>query len=351
MTESFWRGRRVLVTGSTGFKGAWLALWLEQLGARVTGLGLRPESKRGVYTALQPWPSLTQHEVDIRDADAVARAARESDPEIVFHLAAQALVPRGYADPIGTYLANVMGSVNILEALRPAPATVAVVVVTSDKVYANTGDGRAFVESDPLGGHDPYSNSKACVELVVESWRAAFGDRCAWRLATARAGNVIGGGDRAPMRLVPDTIEALETGQPVPLRHPAASRPWQFVLEPLAGYLLLAQRLAEGDGVPSTFNFGPPLDAESVPVSSVVERICERWGSGSWVQVESGTGTEMPALRLDSSRATRVLGWRLRLSLDAALRLTVDWYRAQQGVEPLRSLSLDQIEGYAAAPA
>ena len=349
MSDSFWRGRRVLVTGSTGFKGAWLALWLEQLGAKVTGLGLSPESSRGVYAALEPWTSLTHHEVDLRDSEAVARAARRADPEIVFHLAAQALVPRGYADPIGTYAINVMGTINLLEALRPAAAA-AVVVVTSDKVYANSGDGRAFVESDPLGGHDPYSNSKACVELVVEGWRAAFGDACAWGLATDRAGNVIGGGDRAAARLVPDTIDALEQGRPVPLRHPAASRPWQFVLEPLRGYLLLAQRLAERQDTPPAINFGPPLDADPVPVSAVVERICDRWGSGSWVEVTSETGREMVALRLDSSRATQVLGWRPRLSLDDALRLTVDWYRAQQSQETLRSLSLDQIEGYAAIP-
>ncbi len=340
-----WSGKRVLVTGHTGFKGAWLSLWLEMLGAKVTGLSLPPEHPEGVFQALAPWSSLRSSMGDIRDRDLVARVVEESDPDIVFHLAAQSLVRRGYADPVLTYDTNVLGTVNLLDAIPRAPALRAIVVVTTDKVYRSGRTAAPFREEDPLGGSDPYSNSKACVELMVDAWRRSFlaEDRC--RVATARAGNVIGGGDQAPDRLVPDVFRALSSGEPVRLRHPAAVRPWQFVLEPLSGYLLLAQRLLRDPDFPPAVNFGPSEESWR-PVAEVVNYVLDAWGSGSWVHDERPSPRETAELRLDSSLAQRELEWHDRLDLPTALDWTIDWRRNQLHGADMRAFSMTQLEQF-----
>jgi CDP-glucose 4,6-dehydratase len=342
----FWRDRRVLVTGHTGFKGAWLALWLNRLGARVTGLALPPEHSCGMFQAAGPWPGLDMAPVDLRDAAAVGKRVADADPDVVFHLGAQALVRRGYADPTGTFTTNVGGTVNLLSACASAPRLAAVLVVTSDKVYSNDDRGRAFRESDPLGGADPYSCSKASAELAVTAWRSMSrtGDRPAF--ATARAGNVIGGGDWAADRVVPDVFRALASSQPVRLRYPEAVRPWQHVLEPLSGYLLMAQQLSLAPAtVPTSLNFGPARDA-CCSTGALVDAVLAEYGSGEWVEDELAHPREHVALLLDSTRAREHLGWCPRLELIDAVRWTVAWRRAQLDGDDMRAFSLRQLGAY-----
>ena len=341
-----WRGRRVLVTGHTGFKGAWLVLWLEQLGADVTGLALAPRDPTGAWSALAPWPAVRSHEIDVRDLAAVRNVVHAAKPEVIFHLAAQAIVREGFDDPVGTYATNLGGTVNLLEAVRSQVSVQAVVVVTSDKVYENPGTNHAFTEQDRLGGTDPYSSSKACAELAVAAWRRSFLAGDVPGLTTARAGNVLGGGDRGRDRLAPDVQHALRTGSPVRLRHPDATRPWQFVLDPLRGYLLVAQHLLAGGAPPlHAVNFGPS-DASGTTVRDIVERLQSLWGSGSWEKVDSTGGQEAPYLRLNTSLADRALGWRPRLDLQRALEWTVAWWRAEAGGEDLRALAVAQLREY-----
>jgi CDP-glucose 4,6-dehydratase len=344
--DGFWAGRRVLVTGHTGFKGAWLTLWLQQLGAEVAGFALAPDDDRSTFPALGPWPGLHSIIGDLRDPNAVAAAVRETEPEVVFHLAAQALVRRGYAEPFDTYHVNVVGTANLLEQLRRAPSVRAVVVVTSDKVYANTGAARPFAEGDPLGGSDPYSASKALAELLVEGWRAGLGDAPQLAVSTARAGNVIGGGDRGAERLLPDAWRALERGAPLRLRYPEATRPWQFVLDPLHGYILLAERLVcDPSHAPEAVNFGPD-DGSSTTVREVVERLFRVAGAGRWEPADEPAPPEARSLALDSALARRVLGWTARVPLDAALEWTAMWWRARERGEDLRALALYQLAAY-----
>lgn len=342
--HSYWLGRRVLLTGHTGFKGAWLALWLEQLGAQVTGLALPPEDDKSTFTALSPWPGLDHHVVDLRDAAAVLALVEATDPDVILHLGAQALVRRGYHDPVGTYAVNVMGTLNVLRASMAAPSLRAILVITSDKVYASSEGDRPYREADPLGGRDPYASSKACAELVVQAWRRSFAGTVG--LATCRAGNVIGGGDRGQDRLLPDAWRALEAQQPLRVRHPDATRPWQFVLEPLWGYLAQARRLAtDPSGVPEALNFGPATTA-GASVAEVVEAVFSLWGGGQWEREVVGQPWEAPSLHLDSSLAERALGWRARMSLDLSLQWTVDWWRCQRDSGDLRQLALGQIKAY-----
>lgn len=345
--SSFWDGRRVLVTGHTGFKGAWLALWLQRKGAAVTGFALPPDDERSAFPALAPWPGLTSVMGDVRDPAAVAAVLGRSDPEVVFHLAAQALVRRGYADAFETYHTNVVGTANVLHQLAAAPSVRAVVVVTSDKVYAQIGAARAFVEDDVLGGHDPYSASKALTELLVAGWRSRAGeDGRRPAVSTARAGNVIGGGDRGPDRLLPDAWRALEAGTPLVLRYPAATRPWQFVLDPLQGYLRLAECLVDQPaGVPAAVNFGPG-GGGAPTVREVAQRVFELWGSGSVEVGPASTLHEAPTLSLDAGLARRALGWAPRLDLDTALEWTLAWWRGADRGEDLRALATGQIEAY-----
>lgn len=341
--SDLWRGRRVLITGHTGFKGAWLALWLEQLGAVVSGLALPADDPDAAFHALRPKLDLDLN-VDIRDRHAVMSALAEARSEVVFHLAAQALVSASLRDPIGTYETNVLGTVNVMAAAVEAGAQ-SVVVVTSDKVYANDGSGRPFTEIDTLGGGDPYSASKACADIAAQSWRAMVADSPT-TIAVARAGNVIGGGDISADRLLPDVFRAVRAGEPVQLRRPNAIRPWQFVLEPLWGYLLLAQHvLMAKDKSRAIVNFGPPA-ASCRPVQDVVELALGLWGSGSWVSSDAELVREASVLKLDSTIAEKTLGWRSKLDLARTVSLTVDWWRTSSAGEDCRALALSQIEEF-----
>lgn len=347
LTPEFWHGRRVLVTGHTGFKGAWLSLWLDSLGARVTGLALPPEQEPSLFELLAPWSGSASVFADIRERPAVSRAVAEAEPEVIFHMAAQALVRRSYREPALTFAINVMGTIHLLEAARAISGLKAVVLVTSDKVYLNTGAGEAFREEDRLGGRDPYSSSKACTELVAVAYRQNFFATGGPGLATARAGNVVGGGDWAEDRLVPDFLRALKAGVPLRLRNPQAVRPWQHVLEPLRGYLMLAEKLAGASAtVPAALNFGPD-GGDARPVAWVAERLGEAWqGAKGWEPDTGANPSEASTLTLDAGLAKEVLGWCPRLTVEEALDWTVAWHKAQQAGEDMRAVSLAQIARY-----
>ncbi len=344
--ERFWAGRRVLVTGHTGFKGAWLALWLESLGASVTGLADGVPTEPSLHALARVASGVSEVRADVRDAAAVREAVVGVAPSVVFHLAAQPLVRRSYAAPAETFAVNVQGTAHVLDAAREAGGVEALVVVTSDKCYAPLDSGWGHRETDPLGGHDPYSASKAAAELVSAAYRTSYG----LPLATARAGNVIGGGDWGADRLLPDVMAAALGGTPVALRAPDAVRPWQHVLNPLAGYLLLAERLASGDGdACGAWNFGPPVD-DAVPVRALIERLSVLWGGELAVAAQPGEHPrETATLRLDSTRARVKLGWRPEWELGEGLRAIVDWYRAHERGADLRETTLAQIAAYQAA--
>jgi CDP-glucose 4,6-dehydratase len=345
--HDFWRGRRVSITGHTGFKGAWLSLWLQSMGAEITGLSRCPLTAPSLYELARVGERMQEREVDIRDGRAVTEALAESRPEIVVHMAAQPMVRRSLLEPVLTYEVNVMGTVNVLEAARLIGEQVrAVLVVTSDKCYENTGEAsQRFREDDPLGGHDPYSSSKACAEIVSAAYRRSFfGGEAAPRLASARAGNVIGGGDWGEDRLLPDAVRALESGQPLLVRNPHAVRPWQHVLNPLAGYLLLAQALCERPDASRAWNFGP-RSGDAMPVQWMIERLSELWGGAlQWEVDERSNPPEATRLELDSGAAESGLGWRPSLGLAEALELFVDWQAARLSGEDMRSVTLSQIE-------
>lgn len=346
---SAWRGRRVLVTGHTGFKGAWLSLWLSELGAELQGLALSPDTRPNLVSLLDPTADPELGIVDLLDAEAVARRVADAEPEVVFHLGAQSLVPRAHQDPTGTYATNVLGTVHLLEALRESPATRAVVVVTSDKVYEPSADGTPHRETDRLGGHEPYATSKAACELVVRAYAASFFATTGPAIATARAGNVIGGGDWAPDRVIPDLVRAWTADDAVALRYPDAVRPWQHVLDPLHGYLMLAERLLSDPGSsPSTLNFGPDPDGDC-RVGELVDRLAASLGGKAARRATEGSAAvETHVLRLSSARATDVLGWRPVLGLDDAIDWTATWYRTHRDGEDMRKISIGQIEEYAA---
>lgn len=345
LDPSVWRDRRVLLTGHTGFKGAWLALWLECLGARVTGLSLPPESPDGAFAQLAS-EDADSRMGDIRDAELVREIMADARPSVVLHLAAEAIVRRAYRDPAATFATNVMGTVNVLEAVRTCEDVTAVLVVTSDKVYENASDEPA-TESDPLGHVDPYSSSKACAELLVRAWRASYFEPQGRTVLTARAGNVIGGGDTAADRLVPDALRAAAAGRPVRVRNPRSIRPWQHVLDPLHGYLLFVQRALQGDTTaPHALNFGP--DEPSWTVLEVIEHLHRALGSGA-VELDPERGpAEAATLLLDSELAKRTLGWRPVLPTEEALEWTADWQVALRSGETVRSTALAQIEEFEA---
>jgi len=348
----FWRGKRVLLTGHTGFKGSWLALWLRRLGAQVYGFALPPDSLPSLHAALPAEARALSVGGDIRDAQAVAQAVARVRPEIVLHLAAQPLVRASYADPLTTFATNVMGTAYLLEALRGVDTVRAVVNVTTDKVYRNLEWAWPYREDDALGGHDPYSASKAASELVSASYRDAFLAKRGVAVATARAGNVIGGGDWSADRLVPDAVRAWQAGTPLLIRRPQALRPWQHVLEPLAAYLLLAEKLWAQPALAGAYNFGPD-SSEAAPVEEVVNLAAQAYGGGTWHTEETATGPhEAGWLALEVARARSVLGvgsrWKLQEGVQRALR----WYRRHaQGATALVLCHKDIDDFEAAAPA
>lgn len=345
---AFWSGRRVLLTGHTGFKGSWLLEWLQEMGAEVTGLALESEGPAALYSSLHGETHLGAEIADLRDQARVADIVIRARPEIVFHLAAQSLVRRGYADPIGTFAINIDGTRNVLEALRRAGSARAIVVTTTDKVYRNDGRPRAFTETDPLGGDDPYSRSKAICELVVAGYRAHF-EQAGCGIATARAGNVIGGGDWAEDRLIPDAMRAWGRGEKLFVRRPDATRPWQHVLEPLRGYLVLAERLAAGEALAPAYNFGPAEAPASV--RAVLERAASRFEAPRTEFAQRIEGPhEAATLALDPRLAARDLGVAPVWSLDETVRRTADWYRGFfAGADPRHLVAADRAAFLASA--
>jgi len=351
MVTSNWEGRRVLVTGHTGFKGGWLALWLWALKAHVCGFALAPPTEPNLFTALRLEQLIDNKRGDIRDSQAFLQCVQQCEPEVVFHLAAQPLVRQSYADPVGTYLTNVIGTANVLEAVRHTPSVRTVVVITTDKCYRNNEWAWGYREVDALGGHDPYSSSKACVEILTASYRDSFFSKNASdhavALATARAGNVIGGGDWSTDRLIPDLIRGFISQHPTHIRYPNAIRPWQHVLEPVAGYLKLAEKLREREkGFDAAWNFGPSED-ESFTVAEIASAMAAKWGNGAtWIRDEVPNLHEAKVLRLDASKARTELNWKPRLTMADALDWVVSWFKAWKAGQDMRTVTLDQIASY-----
>jgi len=350
MDPAIWSGRKVFVTGHTGFKGGWLALWLQQMGADIQGYALEPPARPSMFEVAGVGRGLHSTIGDIRDLEKLASQMAQFKPEVVFHLAAQPLVRPSYSDPVGTYSTNVMGTVHVLEAIRRVGSVEAAVVVTSDKCYENSEWVWGYRETDPMGGFDPYSNSKGCTELVTAAYRRSFfspgaTDARGMPLASARAGNVIGGGDWATDRLVPDFIRAMTRQESIRVRNPHAQRPWQHVLEPLGGYLLLAERLlsAGGQRYASGWNFGPN-DSDAIPVSALVEKLTSLWGPGAAFAIDAGEHLhEAALLKLDCSKAHALLGWQPRLNVDTALAWTVEWHKEMQAGANMREVTMAQI--------
>lgn len=343
----FWQGKRVFLTGHTGFKGSWLSLWLQSMGAHVHGFALNPPTEPSLFAEAKVAQGMTSTIGDVRDYDAVFSALQSCSPDIVLHLAAQPLVRYSYQAPVETYATNVMGTVHVLEAARQIGCVRAIVNVTTDKCYENREWVWGYREDEPMGGYDPYSNSKGCSELVTSAYRRSFFHDSGIALGSARAGNVIGGGDWAMDRLVPDILRALEKRQPVVIRNPHSTRPWQHVLEPLSGYLVLAEKLFnEGQAYAEGWNFGPH-DDDARPVQWIVERMVEAWNdSGSW-RLDGGQNPhEANYLKLDISKARARLGWKPRWDLAAALERIIVWHRAWLAGDDVRALSLAQIEQY-----
>lgn len=355
VSPEFWSGKRVFLTGHTGFKGSWLALWLQRLGAELTGYALAPPTQPSLFEVARVGQGMRSVIADIRDLAELADAVAQARPQIVIHMAAQPLVRHSYNHPVETYATNVMGTVHLLEAIRFAPDVRVAINVTTDKCYENHGRPEGYREGEPLGGYDPYSNSKACSELVTAAYRSSFFNPADYArhgvgLASARAGNVIGGGDWAQDRLIPDVIQAFIAHRPAVIRNPHATRPWQHVLEPLSGYLLLAERLWHaGPAHAEAWNFGPdPADAQ--PVEAIVRTLAARWGSGAHWEVDARTHPhEAHELRLDIGKARSKLGWQPRWTLDTALDHIVHWVRAHQSGADMRELTLAQIDAYTAA--
>jgi CDP-glucose 4,6-dehydratase len=352
MNPAFWRGKRVLLTGHTGFKGSWLALWLQSMGAQLAGYALAPPTHPSLFEMALVGQGMHSVLGDIRDLAALQAVLAEHQPEIVIHMAAQALVRASYQNPVETYATNVMGTVHLLEAVRNTPGVKAVVNITTDKCYENREWVWGYRENEPMGGYDPYSNSKGCAELVTAAYRSSFFNTKAYAqhgvaLASVRAGNVIGGGDWAQDRLLPDILSAFAQGQPARIRNPHAIRPWQHVLEPLRGYLTLAERLYEsGPDYAEGWNFGP-LDEDAKEVGWIVEHMAGLWGTDAKWSVDAGEHPhEAHYLKLDISKARSRLHWQPALRLPQALQLIIDWAQQQRAGADMRAFTLSQIQHY-----
>jgi CDP-glucose 4,6-dehydratase len=346
----FWSQRRVFITGDTGFKGAWTCLLLKHLGADVVGFALPPKTDSDLFKVAKVAEKVSHQDGDIRDLSSLVSAVDQARPDIVIHMAAQSLVRPSYTDPLETYAVNVMGTAHLLEAVRKVPGVAAALVVTSDKCYENREWAWGYRENEALGGYDPYSSSKGCAELVTASYRNSFlaGQNC--NVATARAGNVIGGGDWAADRLVPDAIRAFSRNEPLSIRNPHAVRPWQHVLEPITGYLILLERLVgRGAAFAEAWNFGPGGDSE-ISVGEVVERLVSLWGANArWVADKGVHPHEAGFLKLDCSKSRQRLGWRPTTQVDDALRMSVDWYRACHAGADMSAFTLHQIREFLGA--
>ncbi len=347
--SAFWRDKRVFLTGHTGFKGSWLSLWLHQLGARVVGYALPPVSVPNLFEHARIAELVRDQVGDIRDYPRLLEVVREARPEVVIHMAAQALVRPSYDDPIGTYATNVMGTVHLLEAVRHVGGVRVVIIVTSDKCYENNEWDWGYRETDPMGGYDPYSSSKGCCELAVSSFRRSFFPLESFHkhgtaVASVRAGNVIGGGDWATDRLIPDLLRSIEARQPIVVRYPKAIRPWQHVLEPLSGYLLLARNLWEhGPEFAGSWNFGP-YDQSCRPVGWIVDQLIKRWGGNiDCVQKEVPGRHEATFLKLDCSKAMGRMGWRPGLTIEQTLDMIVSWHKDDHAGMDMRKKSMEQI--------
>ncbi|MBI5024574.1 MAG: CDP-glucose 4,6-dehydratase [Candidatus Omnitrophica bacterium] len=351
--KNFYKGKRVLLTGHTGFKGGWLSLWLLKLGANVGGYALKPSSNSGLYKVLGLERRMESVTGDVRNKKEVQSLFKEFRPEIVIHMAAQALVRRSYEDPVTTLETNIMGTVNVLEACRNFPSVRSIINVTSDKCYENHGRNRAYRENDPMGGHDPYSSSKGCSELVTAAYIRSFfnpqkyGKDHKTALASVRAGNVIGGGDWSKDRIIPDCVRAVLSSESLVIRYPQAIRPWQHVLEPLYGYLLLAKKLYQnGPAFSGAWNFGPRKKSEK-PVKWIVEEVNELWDGRLSVEVEKQRQPhESICLRLNSKKSESLLGWHPKMELAYALKETVEWYKAWHKNQDMWGYSVNQVENY-----
>jgi CDP-glucose 4,6-dehydratase len=344
--ERSYRGRKVLITGHTGFKGGWLALWLNSLGAEVHGLSLDPPTEPSFFCTTGLDQRVEWTKGDIRKRESIREAVKESDPEMIFHLAAQPIVRESYSDPIGTFETNILGTANVLDAVRSNPGIKGCLCITSDKCYENQEKGLAFQEADPMGGADPYSASKGAAEIVISSYRRSF-FRTGALISSARAGNVIGGGDWAKDRLVPDCIRSLQKGETIVLRNPDAVRPWQHVLDPLNGYLTLgAMMLGDDRQAEGAWNFGPPAGKEAT-VEELVRILVDEWRAGGWrVEPSDDLKKESRCLRLDSTKARRELGWRSVWDVRTSVRRSVDWYRQNADGADMWKFSLSQIADF-----
>lgn len=347
VNPDFWRGKSVFLTGHTGFKGGWLSLWLQSMGAEVHGYALNPPTEPNLFAVAEVNKEMASSVIaDIRDADRLCRAMQEARPEIIFHLAAQPLVRYSYAQPAETYAVNVMGTVHLLEAVRATPSVKAVVNVTTDKCYENREWVWGYRENESMGGFDPYSSSKGCAELVTAAYRRSFLESTDVALASARAGNVIGGGDWADDRLIPDFLHAMDAGKTLEIRSPQSTRPWQHVLEPLSGYLMLAERLyTDGAACAEAWNFGP-TDEDARSVQWIVERLAELRKGVNWQCSGTPQLHEAHYLKLDSSKARHQLGWQPRWRLQTALHKTLEWHEAWRKNEDMRPVTLAQIANY-----
>lgn len=350
--QAFWRGKKVFLTGHTGFKGSWLTLWLQALGARVTGFALAPDTTPNLFTLGRVEDGIESIIGDIRDRALLAEAMKAASPDIVIHMAAQPLVRESYVTPVETYETNVMGTVHVLDAIRQAPGVRSVVIVTTDKCYENREWEWGYRENEAMGGYDPYSSSKGCAELVTSAYRNSFFNPATYAkhgvaVASGRAGNVIGGGDWAADRLIPDIMRAISRGETVNIRNPHAIRPWQHVLEPLSGYLILAERLyTDGPRFADAWNFGPN-DSDAQPVQAIVERLTSQWGDGARWSLDGGEHPhEATFLKLDCSKARARLGWRPRWDLNHTLDSIVAWYKAAARNEDVKAVTLAQIDQY-----